>query len=243
MAGRQGEAEARRILVVEDEADIAALVAYQLTRAGFQVQTVSSGTDALKAVERQVPHLIVLDIMLTGLSGLEVLERLRSDPATHDVPVLLLTALREPSDRIRGLELGADDYLTKPFSPKELVLRVEAVLRRAVGAAAGSGSMLRALDLRLDPSAARCWWREQELQLTPTEFRLLQALMERRGRTLSRHQLLESVWDVDQRVAGRLQTRTVDMHMRRLRAKLGEAGEWVQTVRGFGYRFEPPDSE
>lgn len=240
MAARP-EGDARRILVVEDEADIAALVAYQLTRAGFQVQTVSSGNEALESIERQVPHLVVLDIMLSGLSGLEVLEKLRADAATREVPVLLLTALREASDRIRGLELGADDYLTKPFSPKELVLRVEAVLRRSTGSAAARGLLLRADGLRLDPAAARAWWQDEELQLTPTEFRLLRTLLERRGRTLSRNQLLESVWEVDARVAGRLQTRTVDMHMRRLRAKLGEAGDWVRTVRGFGYRFEPPE--
>ncbi|MEZ4425512.1 MAG: response regulator transcription factor [Gemmatimonadota bacterium] len=240
MAARP-EGEARRILVVEDEADIAALVAYQLTRAGFQVQTVSSGSEALESIERQVPHLVVLDIMLSGLSGLEVLEKLRADPATREVPVLLLTALREASDRIRGLELGADDYLTKPFSPKELVLRVEAVLRRSTGTAGARGLLLRAGGLRLDPAAARAWWQDEELQLTPTEFRLLRTLLERRGRTLSRNQLLENVWEVDARVAGRLQTRTVDMHMRRLRAKLGEAGDWVRTVRGFGYRFEPPE--
>ncbi len=233
--------KSRRILVVEDEADIAALVAYQLTSAGFQVQTESSGAGALAAIERQIPDLVVLDIMLAGLSGIEVLQSVRSDPATQDLPVLLLTALRTQDDRIRGLELGADDYLTKPFSPKELVLRVEAVLRRATRPATGGAiPVLKAGELRLDPGAARCWVGSQELSLTPTEFKLLQTLLEKQGRTLDRTQLLQSAWDIDAGVASRLQTRTVDMHMRRLRAKLGALGDWVKTVRGFGYRFEPP---
>ena len=242
MSEKPGGTEARRILVVEDEADIAALVAYQLTRAGFQVQTVGTGSEALATVERQIPHLIVLDIMLAEVSGLEVLERLRAEATTQHVPVLLLTAMRSQEDRIRGLELGADDYLTKPFSPTELVLRVEAVLRRTTRPAVGvDAPALKAGPLKLDPAAARCWVGEEEVSLTPIEFKLLQTMLERRGRTLDRRQLLQSAWDMDARVAGRLQTRTVDMHMRRLRAKLGDLGEWVKTVRGFGYRFEPPE--
>lgn len=233
-----------RILVVEDEADIAALVAYQLTRAGFRVETVSSGTDALASVGREIPDLVVLDRMLPGLGGDDVLRQLKDEPATRALPVLVLTARREPSDRIDGLELGADDYLTKPFSPRELVLRVEAILRRtSEPAVASGGRVLRAGPFRMDPGAHAVWVDGEELSLTPTEFRLLEALMERRGRTQSRRQLLERAWNIESRVSGRVRTRTVDMHVRRLRAKLGEHGHHVETVRGFGYRLRAADGE
>jgi two-component system phosphate regulon response regulator PhoB len=231
-----------RILVVEDEPDIAALVAYQLTREGFRVETAGSGTDALQAVHRDVPDLVVLDRMLPGMSGDQVLRSLKGEESTRAVPVLLLTAKREQEDRIEGLELGADDYLTKPFSPRELVLRVRSILRR-VGEAPtlGGARILQAGSLRMDLAALRASFRGEEVALTPTEFRLLQALMERRGRTLSRKQLLEHAWDVEADVSGRLHTRTVDMHVKRLRTKLGDAGEWLETVRGFGYRLRFPD--
>lgn len=231
-----------RVLVVEDENDIAALIAYQLTREGFRVETVGSGTDALDAVGREIPDLVVLDRMLPGLSGDEVLGRLKADPATANVPVLVLTAKREQEDRIAGLELGADDYLTKPFSPRELVLRAQAILRRVreSGMISG-GKILRGGPLRLDVESHRATLAGDELNLTPTEFRLLQALMERRGRTQSRKQLLEKAWSVEAGVSDRIQTRTVDMHVRRLRSKLGEVGEWIQTVRGFGYRLKVPE--
>ncbi len=231
-----------RVLVVEDEPDIAALVAYQLTREGFRVETTGSGTEALDAVGREIPDLVVLDRMLPGLSGDDVLQSLKNDPATSHVPVLMLTAKREQEDRIEGLELGADDYLTKPFSPRELVLRAQAILRRVqeTGSASG-GRILKAGPIRLNPDSHRTAIGGEELALTPTEFRLLQALMERRGRTQSRKQLLEKAWDMEAAVSDRIQTRTVDMHVRRLRAKLGEMGDWIQTVRGFGYRLKVPE--
>ena len=231
-----------RVLVVEDEPDIAALIAYQLTREGFRVETAGTGTEALEALDRDVPDLMILDRMLPGLSGDEVLQRLRSDPATVNVPVLMLTAKREQEDRIEGLELGADDYLTKPFSPRELALRAQAILRRVHEAGiVGGGRVLRAGPIRLDTEAHRTSIDGDEVSLTPTEFRLLQALMERRGRTQSRKQLLEKAWDVESGVSDRIQTRTVDMHVRRLRGKLGEMGDWIQTVRGFGYRLKVPE--
>lgn len=234
-------APASRVLVVEDEADIAALIAYQLTREGFRVETVSNGPDALSAVHREIPDLVVLDRMLPGLSGDAVLARLRAEAATRAIPVLVLTARREQEDRISGLELGADDYLTKPFSPRELVLRCQAILRRAAeGAAVPGGRVLTAGPLRMDLGAHQATLGGEELVLTPTEFRLLQALMERRGRTQSRRQLLEKAWDVESEVSERIHTRTVDMHIRRLRTKLGAQGEWVETVRGFGYRLRMP---
>lgn len=230
-----------RILVVEDEAEIAALIAYQLTREGYRVETALTGTIALDAIHRDVPDLIVLDRMLPGLSGDEVLRSLKSDPATQGVPILFVTAKREQRDRIDGLELGADDYLTKPFSPRELVLRVDAILRRAHGElkpVAGGGRILSAGPLRVDTGAHIVTLDGREVPLTPTEFRLLRTLMERRGRTQSRRQLLSEAWNVDSSTAGRLHTRTVDMHVRRLRGKLGSAGDWIETVRGFGYRFQ-----
>ncbi len=231
-----------RVLVVEDEPDIAALIAYQLTREGFRVATAGNGNEALEAVEREIPDLLVLDRMLPGLSGDEVLVRLRAEAATATLPVLMLTAKREQEDRIEGLELGADDYLTKPFSPRELVLRVQAILRRMHDSSnASGGRILRAGPIRLDVDSHRSTIDDEELNLTPTEFRLLQVLMERRGRTQSRKQLLEKAWAVEAGVSDRIQTRTVDMHVRRLRAKLGPVGDWIKTVRGFGYRLKVPE--
>lgn len=232
---------AARVLVVEDEAEIAALVAYQLTREGYRVETVANGAAALDALRREKPDLLVLDRMLPEVSGDEVLQSIRSDPATLALPVLVLTAKREQQERIAGLELGADDYLTKPFSPRELVLRVDAILRRAQGElkpVAGGGRILRVGPLRVDVAAHIVTLDGEELNLTPTEFRLLRTLMERRGRTQTRRQLLTEAWQIDAAMANRLRTRTVDMHVRRLRGKMGTAGKWIETVRGFGYRFQ-----
>jgi two-component system, OmpR family, phosphate regulon response regulator PhoB len=231
-----------RVLVVEDEPDIAALIAYQLTREGYRVETASNGEQALASIGRGMPDLVVLDRMLPGLSGDEVLRSLRKEDDTQSLPVLVLTAKREQEDRIRGLELGADDYLTKPFSPRELVLRVQSILRRAEQNTGESGGpTLRVGPLVLDAGSHQARLDGEELNLTPTEFRLLQTLLERRGRTQSRQQLLEKAWDVEAEIADRIQTRTVDMHIRRLRGKLGKTGDWVETVRGFGYRLKIPD--
>ncbi len=233
-------AQQKRILVVEDESEIAALVAYQLARQGYRVETALSGTVALDAIHRDLPDLIVLDRMLPGISGDEVLRSLKSDPATRHTPILLLTARREQEDRISGLEAGADDYVTKPFSVRELVLRVDAILRRARGELkpiSGGGRILQGGGLRIDVGAHAVTLSGRSVDLTPTEFRLLRTLLERRGRTQSRRQLLSEAWSVDSQIAGRIHTRTVDMHVRRLRGKLGPAGDWIETVRGFGYRF------
>ena len=230
-----------RVLVVEDEPDIAALIAYQLTRDGFRVETAASGPEALKAVNREVPDLVVLDRMLPGLSGDEVLKALKQEANTQTIPVLMLTAKKEQEDRITGLELGADDYLTKPFSPRELVLRCQAILRRTAETSATTGGrLLAAGPIRMDVEAHQVTLRGEELNLTPTEFRLLQALLDRRGRTQSRRPLLEKAWDVEADISDRIQTRTVDMHVRRLRSKLEEVGDWIETVRGFGYRLRVP---
>jgi two-component system, OmpR family, phosphate regulon response regulator PhoB len=222
-----------RVLVVDDEPDITALVAYHLAKAGYRVSTAATGPEALKAAREERPDIVILDLMLPGVSGYDVLAELRRREETRDVGVILLTARREEPDRIRGLSLGADDYLTKPFSPQELSLRVQAVLRRLGSPAVSAGSTLAAGPISIDRSAHRVTVGGQELTLTATEYKLLLTLIERRGRVQTRPQLLETVWEAQPDI----QTRTVDMHVQRLRTKLGEAGKLIETVRGFGYRF------
>jgi two-component system phosphate regulon response regulator PhoB len=226
-----------RILVVDDEPDITALVAYHLARAGYRVSTATTGPDALRAAREERPDIVVLDLMLPGVSGYEVLRELRQRPETREVGVILLTSRREETDRIKGFSLGADDYLTKPFSPQELTLRVAALLRRLQAPAVAAGSSLIEGPLIIDRASHRVTLDGEELQLTATEFKLLSMLVERRGRVQTRPQLLETVWDAQPDI----QTRTVDMHVQRLRAKLGELGDLIETVRGFGYRFRGAD--
>jgi two-component system phosphate regulon response regulator PhoB len=222
-----------RILVVDDEPDIVALVAYHLAKSGYRVSTAASGPEALTAAREERPALVVLDLMLPGFSGYEVLEQLRAADQTKDVAVLMLTARREEPDRIRGLSLGADDYLTKPFSPQELVLRVAAILRRVGASPVASSDIVVVGPIRIDRAAHRVTIDAREIELTPTEFKLLVTLAERRGRVQGRSHLLETVWEA----APDIQTRTVDMHIQRLRTKLGAAGDLIETVRGFGYRL------
>jgi two-component system phosphate regulon response regulator PhoB len=222
-----------RILVVDDEPDIVALVAYHLARAGYGVSTASSGPEALAKAKAELPALIVLDLMLPGMSGFDVLERLRADTTTANIAVLTLTARREEPDRVRGLLLGADDYLTKPFSPQELTLRVGAILRRLRAPATIKSDVVNVGMVRIDRAAHEVRVDGDLIELTPTEYKLLMTLAERRGRVLARTLLLETVWEA----APDIQTRTVDMHVQRLRAKLGDAGEMIETVRGFGYRI------
>ena len=221
-----------RILVVDDEPDIVALIAYHLVKAGYRVSTAATGPDALTAARQERPALIVLDLMLPGISGYDVLEQLRGQPATQDIAVLLLSARREEQDRIRGLSLGADDYLTKPFSPQELVLRVGAILRRL--GAGGSANVLTVGPISIHRDEHRVTVDGRPVELTATEYKLLLLLAERRGRVQGRALLLETVWEA----APDIQTRTVDMHVQRLRTKLGEAGDLIETVRGFGYRLK-----
>jgi two-component system phosphate regulon response regulator PhoB len=223
----------QRILVVDDEPDITALVAYHMAKAGFRVSTAANGSDALKAAREERPDIVILDLMLPGISGYDILAELRKHEETREVGVILLTAKRDEPDRIRGLSLGADDYLTKPFSPQELSLRVTGLLRRLGSPAVTAGSTLSAGSLVIDRSAHRATVHGQELSLTATEYKLLLTLVERRGRVQSRPQLLEIVWEAQPDI----QTRTVDMHVQRLRTKLGDMGKLIETVRGFGYRF------
>ena len=226
-----------RILVVDDEPDITARVAYHLAKAGYRVSTAANGPDALRAAREERPDLLVLDLMLPGISGYDVLAELRRLDETRDVGVILLTSRREEADRIRGLSLGADDYLAKPFSPAELSLRVAALLRRLAAPAVAAGSTITAGPITVDRAAHRATLDGHELPLTATEYKLLVTLLERRGRVQSRPQLLETVWDAQPDI----QTRTVDMHVQRLRTKLGDEGRMIETVRGFGYRFRAAD--
>jgi phosphate regulon transcriptional regulator PhoB len=220
------------VLVVEDEPDIRRLIVHHLERDGFRCRTAATGPEALTAVSAAVPDLVVLDLMLPGMDGLEVCRRLRASIAT--LPIIMLTAKADEVDRVVGLELGADDYVVKPFSPKELVARVRAVLRRA-GRMDGART-LNAGGITLDPARHQVLVDGAEIALTPKEFELLQSLMESAGRVLSREHLLNRVWGYAR--ADEIESRTVDVHVRRLRAKLGAARARITTVKTVGYRFE-----
>ncbi|MFW6052190.1 MAG: response regulator [Myxococcota bacterium] len=223
-----------RILVVEDERDLAELVAFNLRQAGHQATVVHDGQAALAELRRSPPDLVVLDIMLPDVSGVEVCRRLRRDQGTKHLPVVMLTAKGEEVDRVVGFEVGADDYVVKPFSPRELVLRVEAVLRRAHPRPEGSEpEVLTFGALRIDVPAHRVVVDEREVPLTALEFKLLLDLAHRRGRVQSRDALLDRVWGY----AAGIETRTVDTHVKRLREKLGPAADYIETVRGVGYRL------
>lgn len=211
---------------------------YHLARAGYRVSTAATGTDALQAARDEQPALVVLDLMLPELSGFEVLERMRADRSLAETPVLMLTARRDEADRVRGLSIGADDYLVKPFSPQELVLRVRNILRRTRTTTADRGNLVQIGPVEIDRAAHVVRLDGRPVELTATEYKLLLVLAERRGRVQSRAQLLETVWES----APDIQTRTVDMHVQRLRAKLGAAGELIETVRGFGYRLRRASS-
>ena len=221
-----------RILVVEDDPDISELIAHYLTRAGHQVERLAHGGEAPRRVRETSPELVVLDIMLPGLDGMMVCQALRSDPATASIPIIMLTARGEESDRVAGLELGADDYVTKPFSPKELVARVGALLRRTSRAPA-STPVLTYGSLSLDPERHLVTSAGEDVKLTAKEFLLLQYLIQHRGRVLSRDRLLTDVWGY-QYTGG---TRTVDVHVRRLREKLPLLADAIETVKQFGYKL------
>ena len=225
------------ILVVDDERDIVELVRYNLAQAGYRVVSALDGRQAIEAARRERPDLIVLDLMLPVLSGGEVARLLKQDEMTRRIPILMLTARGAEVDRVVGFELGADDYVVKPFSPRELVLRVQAILKRDEGPAAEEERIIHD-PLIIDVGAHTVRLKGREIVLTATEFKLLYRLAKRPGRAFSRDQLLSEVWGY----GGDVETRTVDTHMKRLRAKLGPAGEWIETVRGVGYRFRPAGS-
>ena len=221
-----------KILVVDDEPDALELIQYNLQAAGYDVVTAADGEEALEKARATQPALMILDVMLPEVDGLEVCKALRRDPATASIPIVMLTAKAAEIDRVLGLELGADDYVTKPFSPRELVLRVKSLLRRRLPAE----SEPQTLDfggLRIDIPRHEVSVSGKGVDLTATEFKLLTVLAERRGRVQSREALLRDVWEYDSLI----DTRTVDTHMRRLREKLGQAARYLDTVRGVGYRF------
>ena len=219
------------ILVVDDEPDVVDLVRYHLHRAGFDVLIALTGPSGLTAAAESRPDAIVLDIMLPQMTGIEVCKALRTNMQTSAIPILILTAKAEPSERIAGLELGIDDYITKPFSPRELVLRVQNVLRRL--RSVQTSSLVRVDEFCVDKGNFEISLSGRRLELTTTEFKLLALLVERRGRILSRETLLQDVWGYENAI----DTRTVDTHVRRLREKLGPAANRIATVRGEGYRF------
>jgi phosphate regulon transcriptional regulator PhoB len=221
-----------RVLVVDDEPDLLELVRVNLASSGYAVETAASGSDALAALRRAPPDVMVLDLMLPDISGTELCARVRADQRLTGLPIIMLTAKSEEIDRVVGLELGADDYVTKPFSPRELALRVRAVLRRR----APAGEDARVFEhgeLRVDPDSHRASVGGREITLTAKEFQLLVALMGRPGRVMTRERLLDEVWGSDITVT----SRTIDTHLKRLREKLGGAGDLIETVRGVGYRF------
>ncbi len=221
-----------RILVVDDEPEAVELVEFNLKQAGYAVSTAADGAEALKKAHAQPPDLIVLDVMLPEMDGFEACKVLRLDPATAKVPIIMLTAKAAEIDRVLGLELGADDYLTKPFSPRELLLRIKKILARGATEEKPK-DQLRYGDLLIDIPRHIASWKGKAIELTATEFKLLTVLAQRSGRVQSRDHLLRDVWEYDSLI----DTRTVDTHMRRLREKLGAASKHLDTVRGVGYRF------
>jgi two-component system phosphate regulon response regulator PhoB len=223
---------AERILVVDDEPDLLELVRVNLSQAGFDVETAESGRAGLDAVRARTPDVLVLDLMLPDVAGTEVCRQIRADPKLRELPIVMLTAKSEEVDRVVGFELGADDYVTKPFSPRELTLRVRAILRRA-SAPAEPPTVLQHGALRLDAERHRCSVAGEPVDLTATEFKLLATLMHRPGHVMSRQRLLDAVWGSEITVT----ERTIDTHLKRLREKLGAAADRIETVRGVGYRF------
>jgi len=222
----------QRILVVDDEPDVLELVEYNLSGAGFSVITASDGAEALAKIRTHQPDLVILDVMMPEMDGTELCKLLRRDPATADIPIILLTARAGEIDRVLGFELGADDYVTKPFSPRELVLRVKSLLRRGQISEEKSEVMTFG-DLIIDIPRHQVTVKGSVVSLTATEFKLLTTLAHRRGRVQSRDKLLRDVWGYQEAI----DTRTVDTHMRRLREKLGVAADCLDTVRGVGYRL------
>ena len=229
------------ILVVDDESDIVDTLAYNLQQEGYRTRTAKHGVEALRAArEKPVPDLILLDLMLPDMSGTELCRQLRGDENTRRVPVVMLTAKDDEIDRVVGFEVGADDYVTKPFSVRELMLRIRAVLRRSRDApATPTAKKVEFGLLHLDPDAHQVWVQREEIVLTALEFRLLTTLLDRRGRVQTRTTLLEDVWGIHADIT----TRTVDTHVKRLREKLGAAGEYVETIRGVGYRLRAHPSD
>jgi two-component system phosphate regulon response regulator PhoB len=224
----------KHIFVVEDEEEIQELVRYNLTKEGYAVTCIDSGEESLQRIPRERPDLVVLDLMLPGVDGLEVCRSLKSNPATRDIPIIILTAKSEEADIVTGLELGSDDYITKPFSPRVLTARIRAALRRVVPAEPDEASVIRTHNIVIHPGRHEVLVDDQPVGLTPTEFRVLHTLATRPGWVFTRGQIADAVHGGDLVVT----ERSVDVHIVGLRKKLGEASQWIETVRGVGYRFK-----
>jgi len=222
-----------RVLIVDDDPDILRLVSYNAAQAGFEVVTAATGRKALEVIQKHPPDLIVLDVMLPDVDGLEVCRTLRQQSQSRRIPIIMLTARGEEIDRVVGFELGADDYVAKPFSPRELVLRMKSILRRAGGERA---EVLRAGRVEIYPERRQCFVSGNAVSLTAMEFDLLRELLKARGNVLTRDVLMDKVWGYH----GDATSRTLDTHVRRLRDKLGDTGSLIETVRGVGYRVSEP---
>jgi two-component system phosphate regulon response regulator PhoB len=221
------------LLIVEDEPDLQKILEFNLRQAGHRTRVASDASQAMALIRQEKPELILLDLMLPDLPGTELCRQLKRAEATRGIPIIMVTARGEEVDRVVGFELGADDFVPKPFSVRELILRVQAVLRRSTGSPPPAD---RAGPLRLDLAAHRCFVEEREVELTALEFKLLQAFLGAQGRVLTREHLLEVVWELN----AETRTRTVDTHVKRLREKLGAARDLIETLRGVGYRLSPP---
>lgn len=226
------------ILIVEDDKNISKLIKFNLEKEGYDTFAVPDGEEALAHLKRFAVDLIILDIMLPKMNGFEVCRAVKQDPKLKKIPVIMVTAKGEEVDRVVGLELGADDYIVKPFSPRELVLRVKATLRRGKTEPAKK-EVLRAGPIVIDTEKHKVTAGKKGVELTPMEFKLLETLIERQGRVQSREQLLTDVWDI----AADVDTRTIDTHIKRLREKLGKAGDMIATVRGLGYKAREDDED
>ena len=229
------------ILVIEDEPDLQRILDYNLRKAGYEVLQALRGNEGLEKARQARPDLVLLDLMLPDLQGTDVCRLLKAEAGTRDIPVIMLTAKGEEIDRVLGFELGVEDYVVKPFSIRELILRIKAVLRRLEPSQGQEQGALHFGCLRIDPEAHRAWVEGEEVHLTATELRLLLTLYERRNRVQSRITLLEDVWGME----AEAEARTVDTHVKRLREKLGKAEAYIETVRGAGYRFvkTPPEDQ
>jgi two-component system phosphate regulon response regulator PhoB len=227
------ETKPKKILVVDDEPDVTDLLAYTLKSKGFTVEAINNPNASVGFARTFLPDLVILDVMMPELNGIQICRMLRTDPALKSAPVIFLTAKAEERDRIQGLESGADDYVSKPFSTKELVLRVQSILRRTGEVGQAEAKLLQIGSITLDVARHEVTLHGRAIDLTATEFKLLRLLMERRGRVQTREHLLINVWNYETEI----ETRTVDTHVRRLREKLGDQADWIETIRGVGYRM------
>jgi two-component system, OmpR family, phosphate regulon response regulator PhoB len=233
------EQKSKKILIIDDEPDVADLVAYHLRAKGYHAETVTNPNVGVGTVRSFLPDLVILDIMMPDLNGIQICRILRADPRLKHIPIIFLTARSEEADRISGFETGCDDYICKPFSIKELILRIQSILRRTSENAADSVKRLQVGNIILDADRHEVTVLGRQIELTATEFKLLRLLMERRGRVQTREHLLINVWNYETEI----ETRTVDTHIRRVREKLGAESEWIETIRGVGYRMAERKAE